>query len=97
MPLQFTQRQPEEVPSASSTGKVNQDLLVIKNEMASLAPGMVLEIQTDAISTVRSTKVLVTKASKELGTQWRHWHAGSTVYASPIDVSKRRGRPRNAV
>ena len=39
MPLKFTQRKDSDVPSPSSTGKVNQDLVAIKNEMAKLAAG----------------------------------------------------------
>ena|SRR5947209_3673065 len=94
MPLKFTQRTSEEVPSAGSNGKVNQDLLAIKNEMAKLTSGMILEIETDSAKSVRGTKMLVTKASKELGAQWKHWHVGSSVYAQPVDGAKRRGRPR---
>ena len=69
MTLKFAQRAPEDVPSATSTGRVNQDLIAVKNEMAKLGSGMVLAIETDSISTVRSTKMLVTKAAKELGSQ----------------------------
>jgi hypothetical protein len=96
MPLKFAQRRPQDVPSASSTGKVNQELLAIKNEMAKLGSGMVLEIETDSISTVRGTKMLITKAARELGAPWRHWHSGSSVYAQPVDAAKKRGRPRKA-
>ena len=94
MSLKFAQRSPQEVPSPGSTGKVNLELLAIKNEMAKLGSGMVLEIETDSISTVRGTKMLITKAARELGTPWRHWHAGSSVYAQPVDATKKRGRPR---
>jgi hypothetical protein len=94
MPLKFTQRNAEEVPSAGSNGKINQDLVAIKNEMAKLGSGMVLEIDTGSEKAVRGTKMLITKASKELGTQWKHWHSGTSVYAQPVDAAKRRGRPR---
>ena len=94
MTLKFTQRSQQDVPSASSTGRVNHELLAIKNEMAKLGSGMVLEIETDSISTVRGTKMLITKAARELGTPWRHWHNGTAVYAQPVDGTKKRGRPR---
>jgi len=96
MTLKFRQRNAQEVPSPSSTSKINQELIAVKNEMAKLGSGMVLEIQTDSISTVRGTKMLITKAAKELGTPWRHWHDGSSVYAQPVDGTKKRGRPRKS-
>jgi hypothetical protein len=94
MPLTFTQRKQEEVPSAGSNGKVNEDLLSIKNEMAKLGSGLILEIETGSEKSIRGTKMLVTKAAKELGTPWRHWHSGSSVFAQPVDGTRRRGRPR---
>src|SRR5438309_2251953 len=94
MALKFTQRRVEDVPSSSAATRVNQDLLTIKNEMAKLGFGMILEIETDSIATVRGTKMLVTKAAKQLGAPWKHWHVGSSVYAQPADTAKRRGRPK---
>ena len=43
MPLRITQRKEEDVPTPSSSGKINEDLVAIKNEMSRLASGMVLE------------------------------------------------------
>src|SRR2546423_10064955 len=94
MPLKFTHRRPEEVPSATSTGRVNHDLIAIKNEMVKLASGMVLEIETGSEKAIRGTKMLITKASKELGNDWRHWHVGTTVFAKPMEAIRRRGRPK---
>jgi len=92
MPLKFTQRKPEEVPTPSASGKVNQDLLNLKNEMSRLAAGMVLEIETGSERAVRGTKMLVTKAANQLGSRWRHWNVGSTVFARPMEAVRRRGR-----
>ena len=74
----------------------SQDLIYLKNEMSKLGGDMVLEIETGNEKAVRSTKVLITKAAKELDTRWRHWHVGSKVFARPIDginARKRRKAP----
>jgi hypothetical protein len=92
MPLKFSHRKPDEVPTPSSSGKVNEDLLNLKNEMTRLASGMVLEIETGSEKAVRGTKMLVTKAANQLGAQWKHWSVGSTVFARPMDAVRRRGR-----
>src|SRR2546423_13549277 len=94
MPLKFTHRRPEEVPSATSTGRVNHDLIAIKNEMVKLAAGMVLEIEAGSEKAIRGTKMLITKAANQLGTPWRHWHVGTPVFARPVEAARRRGRPR---
>ena len=85
MPLKFSHKRMDEVPTPNASGRINQDLVSIKNEMAKLAGDMVLEIETGSKKAVRSTKVLITKAAKELDTRWRHWHVGSKVFARPID------------
>jgi hypothetical protein len=95
MPLQITPRKAEDVPSATGAGKVNPDLAPLKDEMKKLASGMVLEIEAGSAKAVRSTKLLVSKAAKELGAQWQHWHVGTKVFARPTGP-KRRGRPKSA-
>jgi hypothetical protein len=92
MPLRFNQRKEEEVPRPGASGKVNQDLIAIKNEMSKLGSGMVLEIETEGEKAVRGTKMLVTRAANQLGTRWRHWNVGSKVFAKPEDATRRRGR-----
>src|SRR4051812_31281578 len=92
MPLKFSQRNEAEVPTPSGPGKVNEDLMALKSEMSKLAPGMVLEIDTDGAQGVRSIKMLVTKAANQLGSRWRHWNVGSTVFAKPQEAVRRRGR-----
>ena len=92
MPLRITQRKEEEVPTPSSSGKINEDLMAIKNEMGRLASGMVLEIEAGSEKAVRGTKLLVTKASNQLGSQWRHWNVGTKVFAKPAEAIRRRGR-----
>lgn len=96
MPMKFTQRRAEDVPTGKPGRGLNPDFLVVKSEMARLTPGLVLEIQTSTDNTVRGTKMLVTKAARELGVSWRHWNVGSTVFARPVEEAKRRGRPRKA-
>jgi hypothetical protein len=59
-------------------------------EMARVAPGMVLEIETGDEKAIRATKLLVMRAGNELATPWRHWHAGTKVYAKPIEATKLR-------
>ena len=95
MPLKFSHRKPEEVPTPNAAGKINEELIAIKNEMAKLASGMVLEIETEGERAVRSTKTLVTRAARQLGTRWRHWNVGSKVFARPVEEVRRRvGRPK---
>ena len=95
MPLKFSHRKPDEVPSPNASGKINEELIAIKNEMAKLASGMVLEIETEGERAVRSTKTLVTRAAGQLGTRWRHWNVGSKVFARPVEEVRRRvGRPK---
>ena len=96
MPLRFTHRKEEEVPTPTASGKVNQDLLNLKNEMSKLAAGMVLEIETGSEKAVRGTKMLVTKAGNQLGSQWKHWNVGTTVFARPMEAVRRRGRKPKA-
>ena len=92
MTLRISHRKEDEVPSASGSGKVNEDLLAVKAEMARLMPGMVLEIEAESEQAVRSTKMLVTKAAGQLGTPWRHWNVGKKVFARPMEATRRRGR-----
>lgn len=94
MPLKITHRKREDVPTPSQKGRINQDLIAIKREMANLASDMVLEVETEGEKAIRGTKVLITKASKELGTRWQHWSVGNKVFARPIEAIKRRGRPK---
>src|SRR5438046_3776269 len=92
MPLRFSQKKEEDVPRPGSSGKVNLDLLAIRDQMTKLASGMVLEIETEGEKAVRGTKMLVTRAANQLGTRWHHWNVGSKVFAKPADAIRRRGR-----
>jgi hypothetical protein len=92
MPLKITHRKQDDVPTPSGSGRVNQDLVTLKNEMSKLASGMVLEIDTGSEKAVRGTKMLITKASNQLGSRWKHWSVGSTVFARPMEAVRRRGR-----
>ena len=94
MPLRFTHRSPEDVPSPTSTGKVNQDLMELKDQMVKLPSGMVLEIETESEKAVRGTKMLITRAASQLGKDWQHWSIGSKVFAKPKEMVARRGRPK---
>ncbi len=94
MPLKFTHRSQDEVPSPSSNGKVNQNLMDIKDAMMKLPSGMVLEIETEGEKAVRGTKMLITKAGGQMGKQWQHWSVGSKVFAKPKEMLARRGRPK---
>ena len=94
MPLRFAQRREAEVPQPNRQGKVNEDLYRIRDELAKLAGGMVLEIETGSAEAIRRTKGLVTRASKELGRPIQHWHEGTKVFARPAEAVRRRGRPR---
>jgi hypothetical protein len=97
MPLKISQKREEEVPTPTASGKVNPDLLVLKNEMQKLASGMVLEIETGSEKALRGTKMLITRASNQLGTRWRHWSVGTKVFAKPVgEIRRRIGRPKKA-
>lgn len=96
MSLKFTQRKETEVPQPNRQGKINEDLHRIRNELSNLASGMVLEIETGSAEAIRRTKGLVTRASKELGRPFQHWHEGTKVFARPAEAVRRRGRPRKS-
>jgi hypothetical protein len=90
VPLKITHKSEDEVPTPTSSGKVNEDLSALKAEMQKLAAGMVLEIETGSEKAVRSAKTLVTRAATQLGTKWQHWSVGSKVFARPVGEIKRR-------
>jgi hypothetical protein len=92
MDLKFTHRKAEEVPARTVSGRVNQALAALIREMTKLAPDMVLEIETGDEKAIRATKAMITRAGKELGTPWRHWHEGTKIYARPTDPITERGR-----
>ena len=98
MPLRIKHITQEEAPKPSSTGKANKDLFAVKSEMLKLGKGMVLEIETGSEKAVRGAKTLVTRASKDLGAKWRHWHVGTKVFARPVatvnTVASRRKKAR---
>ncbi len=97
MPFKITHKKEEEVPRPTASGRVNEDLLAIKSEMQKLASGMVLEIETGSEKSVRSAKTMITRAGNQLGTRWRHWSAGTKVFAKPAEGVRRRvGRPKKA-
>jgi len=60
----ITHKREDEVPTPSSAGKVNEDLMTLKEEMRKLASGMVLEIEAGSEKSVRGTKLLVSKGAK---------------------------------
>ena len=90
MPLRISHKREEEVPTPNSTGKVNQDLMELKEEMRKLGSGMVLEIEAGSEKAVRGTKLLVSKGAKQLGANWRHWSVGTKVFAKPAEMIRRR-------
>jgi len=61
MPLTFTQKKPEEVPSPTADGKFDHALIEIKNEIACATAGMVLEIDTGDENAAAKTKTPKTK------------------------------------
>ena len=97
MPLKITHKKEDDVPTPFGSGMINQDLDILKREMSKLGSGMVLEIEADGEKRVRGTKILVTKAANQLGSKWKHWNVGTTVFAKPLESARRRGRPPKAV
>ena len=98
MPLKITHRNEDDVPRSSAAGRVQEDLEALKTEMRKLNTGMVLQIETDGSKAVRSAKMLVSRAAKQLDTRWQHWNVGTTVFAKPAETVRRRaGRPRKTV
>ncbi len=93
MPLKINVRKESDVPRPTAAGKVNVELEALKSKMASLPAGMVLEIEVASGRSVRGAKAMVTRASKSLGSAWRHWHVGNKVFAQP---ARRRRRRRTA-
>lgn len=92
MPMKITVRRETEVPRPTAGGKVNEELEALKAKMRSLEPGMVLEIDAGNMRSVRGTKTLITRAARELGANWKHWHAGKMVFAQPARRRRRRRR-----
>jgi hypothetical protein len=90
MPLKISVRKESEVPRPRAGGKVNEELEALKDRMRSLPAGMVLEIEVAAGRTVRGAKALITRAAREAGSTWRHWHAGNRVFAQPARRRRRR-------
>ena len=94
MPMRISHKKAEEVPTPGGSGRINEDLVALKNEMQKLASGMVLEIETGSEKAVRSAKMLITRASNQLGSRWQHWSVGTKVFARPAEAIRRRGRRR---
>ena len=92
MPLKINVRKESEVPRPRAGGKVNEEMEALKAKMGSLPAGMVLEIEVASGRTVRGAKALITRAARELGSTWRHWHAGNRVFAQPTRRRRRRRR-----
>src|SRR5687767_13631188 len=94
MALKIAHRKQQDVPAPAASGRANEELYQLKTEMSKLAADMVLEIDTGSTTAIRGTKGLITRASKQLGRPFVHWHQGTKVYAKPAEVARRRGRPR---
>ncbi len=93
MPLKIAVRKESEVPRPTPSGRVNEDLETLKEKMSGLPAGMVLEVEVGKGSSVRATKVLITKAARSLGSaKWKHWHSANKVYAQPVTTRRRRRR-----
>jgi hypothetical protein len=92
MPLRINVRKESEVPRPRAGGKVNEELEGLKDKMMGLPAGMVLEIEVAAGRTVRGAKAMITRAAREIGSTWRHWHAGNRVFAQPARRRRRRRR-----
>ena len=97
MPLKFTHRKQEKVPTPTSAGKVNEDRTALRGEMQKLASRMVLEIEAGSEKAVRGTKMLITRCANQLGSEWQHWSVGTKVFAKPRGMIARRGRPKKTV
>jgi hypothetical protein len=92
MALKITARREEDVPAPAAGAKTNQDLAELRGEMSRLPTGMVLEIEVESEKAVRGTKMLVSRAAKDLGTPWQHWNVGTKVFAKPTEGVRRRTR-----
>lgn len=93
MPLKITHRKEQEVPAPAAGGKANEELYQLKLEMTKLGAGMVLEVETGSAKAIRGTKGLITRAGKQIGRPFVHWHQGTKVFAKPAEAPRRRGRP----
>lgn len=96
MALKITRRSLEETPRPTSSGRVNEDLEQLKQQMRELAPGSALEFELQRPGDARRVKALVTRATRELGANWRHWSMGNKVFAAPWERQRRHGRPRRS-
>jgi len=97
MPLQIRHVTENEAPKPDSRGRVNEEVQQLKTEMMKLGKGAVLEIEAGSEKGVRGIKTLVTRASNQLGSRWRHWHVGSKVFAKPDGRARGGpGRPRKS-
>jgi len=97
MPLRIRHVREDEAPRPSSKGDTNEDVNQLKSEMMRLGSGAVLEIEAGSEKAVRGVKTLVTRASNQLGSRWRHWHVGTKVFAKPDGRARRGpGRPKKS-
>jgi hypothetical protein len=90
VPLQFSQKKAHEVPQPRRGNRVSEGFTAIMNEMARVAPDMVLEIETGDERAIRATRMQVTRAGAQSATPWQLWHVGTKVYAQPMEAAKRR-------
>lgn len=81
-----------DAPSRGSS-VADDEVALLRTELAKLGPGTVLVVETGDASAVRATKFRLTRAGQAIGRPVTHWHVGTVVYAKAAEVPKRRGRP----
>jgi hypothetical protein len=83
MPLKIRHRSADEVPQPQGGGRVSEEFNQVKTALATLSVGDVLEIETNDARAVRGTKLMVTRAGKQLGKSFTHWNSGTKVFVRP--------------
>ena len=83
MPLKVVRRKASQVPPPPVAGRIHDDLERLKSEIATLTSDAVLEVEAVSEHAIKGVKSLITRASRQVGIEVRHWHVGTKVFAQP--------------
>ncbi len=83
MPLKVVRRKASQVPPPPPASRIRGDLERLKSEISTLSSDAVLEVEAVSEQAIKGVKSLITRASRQVGVEIRHWHIGTKVFAQP--------------
>lgn len=83
MPLKVVRRKASQVPPPPRASKLHDDLERLKSEIGTLTADTVIEVEAVSAQAIRGVKALITRASRQVGIEVKHWHVGTKVFAQP--------------